>query len=113
MTEFISWNMQWGDSLTMFQEMAEQTGIVPKALESKPSLNQAQTDLYSAFTEMAGSRPYSMAGPLPIPMTVFSCYCDLYDLDRSDAQDLWRAVRSIDAHWMNEVSKRQPQPKTK
>jgi hypothetical protein len=105
--------MQWGDSIEMLQEVAEMTGVTPKTLAERPSLNQWQSSLYSAFTEMAGSRPYSMAGPLPITIEVFATYATLYDLDRQDAQDLWSQVRAIDAHWLGEVQKRNPQPKTK
>lgn len=97
----------------MLHEMMDSTGIVPKAIQSKPELTQVQSEIYAAFTEISPDRSYSMAGPLPIGLSAVLNYCTLYDLGQEESQDLWRMIRALDSHWLAEVAKRNPPPSKK
>jgi hypothetical protein len=102
--------MKWGDKLEMLELMVETTGNVPPALQQRPELTDSQSALYKAFIEMATCRAYSQTGPAPLTLTSLLDYCNLYDVGREDAQDLWRMVRALDAHWLEEVAARNPAP---
>lgn len=102
--------MQWGSSLQMFEEMVANSGIIPKALRDRPVLTDRQQQIYNSFIEIAVGRNYSMSGPLPLGLQDLLAYCNLYDLDREESQDLWKTVRALDAHWLAEVGKRNPPP---
>lgn len=86
--------------------MQDETGIQPKALASRPTLNQRWVFPKSVFDELAGSRQFSMNGPLEIPITAFTSYAAMYGFTRQEAIETWEDVAVIDSVWLIEVGKR-------
>lgn len=102
--------MKWGDKLEMLEQVVETTGVIPPALQQRPYLTADQDALYKAFLELSTDRTYSQAGAQPIGLRSLLDYSNLHNLDRADAQDLWRMIRQVDDHWRKEIAARNPAP---
>lgn len=99
--------MQWGESLTMLEDIYESTGLKPKTLELRPTLAELWEFPMECWRELASSRQYSMNGPLPIPITALTAYAWLYQFDHESARDMWELVQKIDRIWLTEFAKKQ------
>lgn len=86
----------------------EQSGITPKALESKPELPEHLVFHWQLFYELSDERVYSAEGTAnSLKLSDFMHYVSLYQFTRQDAQDAWEFVRLVDGLWMEEWRKRQ------
>lgn len=56
-------------------------GITPKALLSRPALDQRQLFYYSIFTEISGDRGRTDMAPLPLTTFDIKAYCEFYGID--------------------------------
>jgi hypothetical protein len=83
---------------------------MPKSLSSRPELTERQVQIYNAFLEVGTTRSYTMSGAQPLSLLVLLGYCQLYDLDRDEAQALWQILRRVDEHWLAKTAP--PAPKT-
>ena len=92
------------------QKMFESTGVMPKALSARPELTESQVQIYNAFLEVGTTRNYTMGGAQPLSLLGFLGYCQLYDLNRDEAQDLWQILQKVDQHWLAKTAP--PDPKT-
>ena len=67
------WNLEWGPSLKVLKEMAEKSGIEPRALSSRPSLNRKYQGHLEDFYLLSGRRFYNEAGLQPLQLSeIFS-----------------------------------------
>lgn len=92
----------------MLQRVKEQTGIVPQALATRPTLGQHLTYEFNLFYELSEFRNYSgMGEPRPITLDAFLGYASLWQFTRLEAQESWSLVRLIDNIWLRLYVERQ------
>lgn len=87
--------------------MAEETGIVPKALLNRPKLDSRWTFSKEVFDELSGSRRYTPNGPANIPISEYDRYAAGYGLKGQMWIDTWEDISTIDSIWLSELSKRE------
>jgi hypothetical protein len=92
----------------MLLEMQEETGNVPKALEDRPVLAERWSYAKEVFDDLSGSRPYTMNGPLPIPVTEYAAYAAGYKFSSIEWREVFEDLQIIDTVWLDEIGKRQP-----
>lgn len=91
----------------MLQERAE-AGQPTPSLDRMPKVPFYLQSIWEAFSILSGSRPASMSGALPIPMTELLAYCTLKRVDDpDDIDDLIYFIREMDAAYLNWCNKRQ------
>jgi len=91
----------------MLLEIQERDGIVPKALESRPILNDRWVYSKSVFDELSGSRRFTMNGPANIPISEYDVYARGYGFSRLEWASVWEDVSIIDSIWLSEIAKKQ------
>jgi hypothetical protein len=87
--------------------MQEETGITPKALLDRPSLDQRWFFAKSVFDDLSGSRNYTAGGPANIPYTVYSMYAHDRGFSQLDLIDVWEDLSLIDSIWLTKVVEKQ------
>lgn len=92
----------------MLLDMQEETGNVPKALEDRPVLDERWSYAKEVFDDLSGSRPYTMSGPLPIPVSEYAAYAAGHKFNSLEWVEVFEDLQIIDTIWLDEISKRQP-----
>lgn len=87
--------------------MQEESGITPKALETRPILAERWVYPKSVFDELTGSRRYTMNGPANIPISEYDVYARGYGFSRLEWASIWEDVSTIDSIWLSEIAKKQ------
>lgn len=108
------WGLEWGSQLQMLLDIQEFSGKVPKALESKPSLDGRQQFYYNIFAELSGDRGRDEHGLMRISMLEVLAYCTFYGInDIEQRTTLARFVRALDAAYLEELArKKDKEPKS-
>ncbi|MGB0890472.1 MAG: phage tail assembly chaperone [Solirubrobacterales bacterium] len=72
-----------------------QTGRTPPALDAMPVLADHLLPVWRDYSRLARSRPYSMAGPLPIPFETLDRYARRYGPHDLGGFDWWFSMISV------------------
>ncbi len=92
--------MDWGARSTWLEKIAEETGRPVPALDSKPEVPEDLLWVWEAWWHLAGSRPSSGFGPLPIPISEILAYCEFLGFRSLDNRAfLLRIVRVLDEEY--------------
>ena len=88
-------------------EYREKTGGMADIMVNRPELSQWSLPWWEAFSLLSGSRPWTMGGPAPIPLTEIEAYCRLKGIaDPYEVDDLLYLVRKLDGIWLAESGKK-------
>lgn len=90
----------------MLQDIWRETSLIPKALDSRPVLNERWIEPYKVWAELSGSRNYTAGGPAGIPFSEFCLWALAYGYTREELTCMWEDVRVMDMTWLAETSKR-------
>lgn len=83
--------------------MALETGVVPKALLSRPELARPYRHHLEAFYDLSSGRVRGEA-PQAITTAEIKAYCDLFEIhDQGARETLFRLVRTLDAAYLNKT----------
>lgn len=103
----MQWNLRWGSEIQTLLDIRDSTGLVPKALQEVPVLDDRLSFFYGVFSELHEERRYSASGvPSRIPLTGFIAYCDFYRVPQIDREWMWSIVRIFDRVWVDEAIKK-------
>lgn len=62
--------------------------------------------MVEAFNILSASRPVTMNGPGPIPLSEVYAYCQMFGIDDPDERhDLVMLLQAADAGWLEQVRK--------
>lgn len=86
--------------------MQEDSGIVPRALATRPTLSQRWVFPKSVYDELSGSRRYTMNGAANIPISEYDVYAKGYGFSKTEWQEVWEDVTLIDSLWLSEANKK-------
>jgi hypothetical protein len=82
-------------------------GIVPSALKNRPTLAERWLYARSVWSELHGSRRYTMSGPANIPFSEYALYASIHGFTEAEMVEVWEDFRLIDICWLDEVAKHQ------
>lgn len=83
-------------------------GVTPKALLSRPSLDERLGYYYSVYNRISRSRDVSMAGALPLKVSEISAYCELFKIHSLiERERLFDCVTTLDDAYLEYAAKRQ------
>lgn len=108
----MAWGLKWGDHVKAFELQAKRTGVTPRPLLNRPRLLTQDVVYYNAFNDLSSSRPSSMGGASPIPISEVLAFCELLGIAnlRERAKYL-RLVRELDKicldHWSEALKQKQ------
>lgn len=81
--------------------------MTPRALLSRPTLDDRLRHYYSTYNRISRSRDVSMAGALPLKVSEISAYCDLFKIQSlTERERLFDYVTSLDDAYLEYVAKR-------
>ena len=80
----------------MLQLMAEETGIIPPALQTRPTLDPVWTLAMWVYKELEVSRPPGFNGPTKLPFSEVALYASVHGFDMQETRELWRQVHIVD-----------------
>ena len=86
----------WGDKIEFLERVAEEDGVLPKALQSRPELEEHLLFVWSAFQTVSTDRPVGL-GLAPIPFSAIDRFARRYgivDIDEFDR--LHRLIGQLD-----------------
>lgn len=94
----------------MLTEIAKETGRLPHALATRPSL-QVYLELYlDIFYELSPRRAYTMGGALPIPYAEIKAYLDENGYTRTGVRDrAFHHVMQLDQTFLADRAEKQKQ----
>lgn len=83
-------------------ELKASTGVEPQSLRDRPKLAPHLHYYKQVFIELRQSRAYTQFGqPLPIPLTEYAAYFDIYDIKSlSEREAILRNVRIMDGAYV-------------
>lgn len=99
--------MEWGPQLETLLEVQEATGKIPKALQSRPSLDVRQKYYFGIFADLSGSRGRDQSGFLPVSVHELLAYCTFYGInDIEQRTTIARHISSLDSAYLKELDKK-------
>lgn len=84
--------------------MSRDTGMVPRALLSKPTLDVVETWYWDEFNNLSFDRATDRGMPKPISTEQIETYCRVFHIP--DVDDFHRWMRMIDSIYLTEYYKR-------
>lgn len=103
--------MAYGRDLKYYESLGPDHPVLLK----RPEIRDDAAYWYETFHQLTTSRPASMGGALPIPITEIEAYCRMAQVPEPDRWDFLRIVRHIDLAFLNAMEQRKaitlPQPK--
>lgn len=104
------WELEWGDQYPTLLEVYEVSGIKPKALVDRPTLQQQNRHFLEAFYDLNPSRQIGMTIG-PIPCSEVLAYVQLLgDYTADERLRLLRVVRRLDAAYMEFTASKKTSP---
>lgn len=91
----------------MLLKIQEETGVVPKALQNRPTLAEHLKHGWAVFSELNAQRLPGYAAPSALQLSQLLGLANLWQWSRRETQDTWELVSLIDRLWLREVEKRQ------
>jgi hypothetical protein len=83
-------------------------GVTPKALLSRPSLDERLRYYYSAYNRVSRSRDVSMAGALPLKVSEIAAYCELFKIHSlNERERLFDCITTLDDVYLEHVANKQ------
>ena len=96
--------MSWGPSYKALLKIKEQTGITPKALESRPKLRQDLLPYLEAFYAVSAARQYSQAGVQPVMVSEVLAYLQcIGETSPTRREKYLRLIQKMDAVFLVDV----------
>jgi hypothetical protein len=97
--------LTWGPQVEYLKGL-EADGVVVQALRDRPVLEHRLRYYKDIFSELSDSRHYTANGaPLPIPITEFHGYCELFGIQSLDERNrLFTLIRVMDREFIKKVS---------
>lgn len=82
---------------------------MPQALQNKPEISFCEQFYLEIFGSISRSRPFTQAGPLPIPLeTALLSYCLFYGIhDVDQRESIAKAVVALDNEYLADFAKKQ------
>jgi len=106
LTASLQWQLNWGDKIEWLEDLAEEDGVEPKALQERPQLPDHLQFVWSAWWELHTDRPVGMAVGA-IPFSAIDRYAARYGIDGMDHFDAFReAVRALDGAYLKWAGER-------
>lgn len=72
-------------------------GEIPIA---RPTIPESLVWVWNAFNDLAGDRPFTLAGAGPIPWSVRQRYAEHLGLDEDEAGEFHALIRALDSTWL-------------
>ena len=102
------WQLTWGKDEEFLEEIAEEDGELPRALEEKPELEPHQEGILEAFYLLSCDRPIGMGGVGAIPTTGILA---LAGVIKEDPWDFLVLCRALDAVYLERINAKTSQEK--
>ena len=103
----MDWRIRWGADIAHLLEVQKDTGATPSALLNRPSLVERWQFADEVFSELSGSRQYTMGGPANIPFSEFYLYAIAHNFTGQELVEVWDDLRQIDNAWLAAVRAKQ------
>lgn len=88
--------MEWGDKVVFLEDMARESGRVPKALAARPDIPADLEFVWDAFWRLSTDRPVGFSVGR-IPFSAITAYADRYGIAGIDAFDRFeQLIRAMD-----------------
>ena len=97
------------------EHIAEHTGMIPQALQNKPTLKEHLQFYLSVFKEVERERTFKVSSvkgsaysePLPLRFTDFLTFAKFHRFTEEDINQTWVFVRHLDGAWLRDWHQRQ------
>lgn len=86
--------------------MARETGIIPNALATRPSVRPECQQYLEAFFTLSASRSSNGYGLNPVTIGEIKDYALMLDLDREEALKLLRVVQAMDSSFLEYIAEK-------
>lgn len=97
----------------MLEKVAEQTGVTPPSLQSRPELRPFLMYLVGEFDRLSRDRRYDGGSPLPIHTGAVQEYWKAFELQDFDFETFHTWMVTIDSIWMDRVAERRKKAEQK
>ena len=99
----MEWRIRWGADIAHLLDIQKETGTTPSALVNRPVLAERWQFADEVFSELSGSRRFTMGGPANIPFSEFYLYAVAHSFSRQETVEVWDDLRQMDNAWLSAV----------
>ena len=96
----LAWQIEHQDKQAQYRRYEELTGELPAEAAAAPQLKSWNNWVWQAFTDLTGSRQWTMGGPAGIPFSEVKAWLEWQGIAGEEAEDLVHLLRELDNEYL-------------